>query len=115
MYDIRNLVGLYYIERETKMTEADIKKEFSKAMSYQEVFMLATKLKKNGEDQFKVNKYLTRRRSELAKQASKIIQLKTTQLDTSLSDSDDTVLYLNLEYIGNSNVIEYKDGKVILR
>lgn len=97
------------------MTEAEIKKEFSKAMSYQEIFMTATRLKKEGEDQFKVNKYLTKRRSELAKQASKVLQLKTTQLDTILNDSEDKVVYLNIEYIKNGNVIEYKDGKVILR
>jgi hypothetical protein len=97
------------------MIDADIKKEFSKAMSYQEIFMTATRLKKEGVDQFKVNKYLTKRKSELAKQASKVLHLKTTQLDTTLADSDNAVVYLNLEYIGNGNVIEYKDGKVILR
>ena len=97
------------------MTDGEIKKEFSKAMNYQEVFMTATKLKQSGVDQLKVNKYLSMRRKELAKLASKILQLSVTQLDTSMADPEDVMVMLPLNYQSNGNTIEWNGKEVILR
>jgi hypothetical protein len=97
------------------MTDGEIKKEFSKAMNYQEVFMTATKLKQSGVDQLKVNKYLSMRRKELAKLASKILQLSITQLDTSMADPEDVMVTLPLNYQSNGNTIEWNGKEVILR
>lgn len=97
------------------MTSADVKKEFSKAMSYQEVFMTATRLKQQGVDTVIVNKYLTARRNELTKQVSKIIPLKVTQLDTTLVDSEDNMMYINIKYLQNGNIIEWDGSEVTLR
>ena len=97
------------------MTDGEIKKEFSKAMNYQEVFMTATKLKQSGAAQLKVNKYLSMRRKELAKLASKILQLSVTQLDTSMADPEDVMVTLPLNYQSNGNTIEWNGKEVILR
>lgn len=97
------------------MTDGEIKKEFSKAMNYQEVFITATKLKQSGVDQLKVNKYLSMRRKELAKLASKILQLSVTQLDTSMADPEDVMVTLPLNYQSNGNTIEWNGKEVILR
>lgn len=97
------------------MTDSEIKKEFSKAMNYQEVFMTATRLKQNGVDQLKVNKYLSMRRKELAKLASKVIKLKVTQLDTSMADPENVVVSIPLNYQSNGNTIEWNGKEVILR
>ena len=97
------------------MTDAEIKKEFSKAMSYQDVFMTATRLKQDGVDQLKVNKYLSMRRKELAKLAGRILQLAVTQLDTTMADPEDVMVTLPLNYQSNGNTIECNGKEVILR
>lgn len=115
MYDLRYLAGLHFVERKIEMTESEIKKEFSKAMNYQEVFMTATRLKKDGVDQLKVNKYLSARRNELTKQVKKVLQLKTTQLDTKMADSEEVMVILPLNYQSNGTVIEWDGKGVTLR
>lgn len=97
------------------MTDSEIKREFSKAMNYQEVFMTATRLKQEGVDQLKVNKYLSMRRKELAKLAGKILQLAVTQLDTTMADPENVITMLPLNYQANGNTIEYTGNEVILR
>ncbi len=97
------------------MIDADIKKEFSKAMNYQEVFLTATRLKNAGENPVKVNKYLTMRRNELAKQINKIKRLSVTQIDTSMVDPESIMCVGRINYVQNGSIIEWDGNEVTLR
>lgn len=94
------------------MIDSEIKEAFSKAMSYPEIFVTASKLKNQGADVSKVNKYMTMRRNALAKKTKNIINLGVTSVATELLDTENKLCYLNLEYVANGNVIEY-DGRTI--
>ena len=97
------------------MIDADIKKEFSKAMNYQEVFLTATRLKNAGENLVKVNKYLTMRRNELAKQINKIKRLSVTQIDTSMVDPESIMCVGKINYVQNGSIIEWDGNEVTLK
>lgn len=97
------------------MIDAELKKEFSKAMSYQEVFLTATRLKSQGENPVKVNKYLTMRRNELAKQVSKIKRLSVTPVDTTIADPESLICVGKVNYIGNGSIIEWNGNEVTLK
>jgi hypothetical protein len=98
------------------MTEEKIRTEFSKAMSYPELFAMATKMKTNGEDIVIVNKLLSARRAELARRTKSIKDLKVTRVDNILHNSLNKTTKLQIEAQGDGTKgMEFTGTRVIFK
>lgn len=98
------------------MTEDKLRTEFSKAMSYPELFALATRLKSKGEDVVIVNKLLSARKAELARRTKSIKELKVTRVDNVLHTNigKSTTLAIDVQGDGTKS-LEFSGRGVILK
>ena len=98
------------------MTEAQIKLEFSKAMTYPDLFNMAIALKRKGESEVKINKLMTQRKAQLMKQTNKVSPVNVTTIALPTIDAEAVVQRLNIEAVTtNGNTIEFTGNRIILR
>ena len=95
------------------MTDAEIRKEFSKATTFPELFSIANRLKQNGESEVKINKAMTVRKNALNKQSVKLMTVTVEAIDTKLDTSETTAVQrIPLHYLGNRGGIRF-NGEAI--
>ena len=97
------------------MTEAQIRLEFSKAMTYPDLFNMAIEMKRKGESEIKINKLMTQRKNQLMKQTSKVTPINVTPIAIPSIDIELVKKRLNIEMIGNGNKIIFTGEKIILQ
>ena len=94
------------------MRDTDIRKEFSKAMTYPELFSTAIRLKSQGIPEEKINKFMSARKESLVKESKNIINISIVNINTKVDIDSSLVQRIELDFIRDGNRIIYDGNKV---